>query len=71
MYSKSRAEYESALSRAHRALYVACEAADDCRDEGAADDCRQLLKEVTRLAEASLKGKLKVKPHPDQLEIPT
>jgi len=56
-YSINRAAYEAALAAAHRALWRAGIAAEQLGDEGAAQDVDQLLKEVTRLAEASLKGK--------------
>jgi hypothetical protein len=56
-YNANRARYESSLARAHRALYYAQEAAEELRDPGAADDCAQILREISRLADASLKGK--------------
>lgn len=58
-YSRERAVYESQLAVAHRALWRASEAASEMRDEGAEHDVVQVIKEVTRLAQASLKGKIK------------
>jgi hypothetical protein len=56
-YSKDRARLEAELARAHRALYYAEEAAERMEDFGMSEDLKQLQKEVTRLAQASLKDK--------------
>ena len=56
-YGVDRAQMEAELARAHRALYRAADAAERDGDRGAEEDLRQLLAEVTRIAERSLKGK--------------
>lgn len=56
-YSQSRATMESRLATAHRALHAAATAAAELGDEHAEDDILQILKEVTRVAEDSLKGR--------------
>lgn len=55
--SQARSRYEAQLHCAHRALFRAWNAAEDCGDYGAAEDCRQLQYEISRLMEDSLKGK--------------
>lgn len=52
-----RSRYEGHLSRAHRALYAAMEAASDMGDEGAEDDLVALQLEVGRLMQDSINGK--------------
>jgi hypothetical protein len=59
VYGTERAAYEGALARAHRALWEASLHSFNAGDEGAATDCEQLQREVSRLAEASLKGNLR------------
>jgi hypothetical protein len=54
---ENRARYEEHLSRAHRAIWAAQKAAERLGDEGAEQDLSQLLREVSRLATASLSGK--------------
>ena len=54
--SEKRARYEHWLGAAHTNLYWASVRAHDLGDEGAAADCEQLLREITRLTEDSLKG---------------
>lgn len=61
-YSKSRATFEAQLAVAHRALYRASEAAEGMRDDGAEEDCLQLLREVARVAEQSLKSNPRARP---------
>lgn len=51
----ARAHYETQLGRAHRSLFWAVERAREMGDEGAAQDCEQLLAEITRLNEDSLR----------------
>ena len=58
-YGHPRATYENALARAYSSLHTAERAAVRDGDEGAAEDCGQLLQEVVRLQTASLKGPLK------------
>jgi hypothetical protein len=60
VFSHDRAVYEQQLARAHRALYVARGRAEDMRDDGSVHDLDLILVEVTRLADASLRGKLRV-----------
>lgn len=55
-YSQNRAIYEHQLALAHRALWRAQEAAVEMGDHGGEQDCAQLLVEVNRVAEKSLKG---------------
>lgn len=55
-YGTNRARIESELAKAHRALYYAQEAAEREGDVGLEEDLRQLLVEVTRIAERSLRG---------------
>lgn len=52
-----RSNYEARLATAHRALYNAADAAEDLGDYGAAEDCRQLQAEISRLMQDSLAGK--------------
>lgn len=52
-----RSNYEGKLATAHRALYNAEGFAEDLGDDGAAEDCRQLQAEISRLMEDSLAGK--------------
>lgn len=56
MYTTDRARLESALARAHRALFDASTAAEALNEFGTEEDLRQIMQEVTRLSEASLKG---------------
>jgi len=56
MPDEKRARYEAALGRAHRALWIAGCIAGEMGDHGAEEDLEQLLREVTRIAEGSLKG---------------
>ena len=58
-YGHPRATYENALARAYSGLHTAERAAAKSGDEGAVEDCGQLLREVVRLQYASLKGPLK------------
>lgn len=60
--NSTRARYEFALAAAHRQLFNASQRADELHDEGAGDDLAQLLREVSRLAEASLRDKALRKP---------
>jgi hypothetical protein len=55
--NSTRARYEFALAAAHRQLFNASQRADEMHDEGAGDDLAQLLREVSRLADASLRDK--------------
>jgi hypothetical protein len=57
--SYDRAKYETRLASAHRALFYATAQAEQMGDDGAAEDLRQIAREIQRLAEASLKGKVK------------
>lgn len=54
-YSTDRARYESELARAHRAIFNARNTALDMNDISAEQDLDQLLREVTRLAQDSLR----------------
>jgi hypothetical protein len=56
-YSYHRAGYEAALAAAHRALHSAAGHASDMGSEGEQHDTEQLMREVTRLGEDSLRGK--------------
>lgn len=56
-YNASRARMESQLASAHRALFRAMEAAREDGDLGAELDLEQIMREVGRVAERSLKGK--------------
>jgi len=67
-FSADRARYESALARAHKALYQAQESAEAMGDDGAAEDLRSLLRHVGVLAESSLRGKVR-KPIPGQTRL--
>lgn len=55
--SQQRSRYEERLSRAHRALYWAAEAAEAMGDPGAQEDCIGLQGEVSRLMDDSLRMK--------------
>lgn len=68
-YDTQRAKLESELARAHRALYYAEEAAEALSDFGMQEDLKMLLKEVTRLGEASLRGKARRSQLAGQFEI--
>lgn len=68
MYGEHRAEIESNLARAHRALVNAKNAADAAGDSTLWLDLCQLEVEVTRLAENSLRGKAR-RPIRGQLQI--
>lgn len=57
----ARAHYETQLGRAHRSLFWAVQRAREMGDEGAAQDCEQLLAEITRLNEDSLQGRRRVR----------
>ena len=61
-YSQNRAIYEHQLAIAHRALWRASEAAEEMGDGGAEHDCQQLLKELGRVAEHSLKSNPRARP---------
>ena len=61
-YGPERAAMEYQLARAHRALHTAFMAADNMGDRGAAEDCWQLMVELARVAEKSLKGTPRAKP---------
>lgn len=67
-YSSERARIESALARAHRALWQVRESAEVIHDEGLEHDADLLMREVQRLSEASLRGKLR-KPLAGQMRI--
>lgn len=66
--SQARSRYEQSLATAHRAIYRAIDQAEQLGDQGAEHDCHQILKEIQRLAEASLRGK--VRPMRGQAELP-
>lgn len=68
-YSADRARMEAQLAVAHRALYRAMQAAEDAGDEGASEDLAQLLREVSRVADLSLRGKPRRAQLKGQLEI--
>lgn len=55
--STARAKYETQLGRAHRSLFWAVNAARAMGDEGAAQDCEQILSELSRLNADSLDGR--------------
>lgn len=61
-YSPSRARLEAALSRAHRNIVSAKQAADDLGEDGVWLDLQLIETEITRLAEDSLKGGRRPKP---------
>lgn len=68
--SKARAKYETQLARAHRSLYWASVAAEELGDLGAVDDVTQIMLEVNRLTEDSLRGRKRTRePIPGQLTI--
>jgi hypothetical protein len=69
-YSRARAVMEDRLAAAHRALHTAASAAEEMHDDGAAEDIYQILKEVSRVAEASLRDKPRRSKIKGQLEIP-
>lgn len=54
---QARAKYETALARAHRAMYHAEAAAEEMGSPGATWDCHLIALELTRLANDSLSGK--------------
>lgn len=54
VYSADRARYEQNLAAAHRAVFFARNKAVDLGDEGAEHDLDAILRELTRLAQASL-----------------
>jgi len=56
-YDSNRARIEHCLARAHRALFDAKNAAELAGDSTLYLDLQMLEVEVTRLAEASLRGK--------------
>jgi hypothetical protein len=60
MFSQDRARYEQSLATAHRALWAAQESAELLNDYGAHDACYDMLVDIVRLQESSLKGNLKV-----------
>jgi hypothetical protein len=58
-FTTDRARFESALGRAHRALWQAADAANAFGSLGDWEDCLDLAREVLRIAEGSLKGKVR------------
>lgn len=68
-YSADRARYETELSKAHRALYNAERLATELNDDGAAQDCGSLTREITRLAQDSLGPKRRKPQIRGQMEI--
>lgn len=64
-YSHTRAQYEAALARAHRAMFKAEQLADELRNEGGAYDCRMIAREIYRLADDSLTEKPRPAPKVD------
>lgn len=68
--SKARAVYEYRLAAAHSNLHRAAQAAADMGSEGEQLDCEQLLREITRLGQDSLRGKARRNASiPHQLEM--
>lgn len=63
-----RAEYENALSRARRAIYIAADLADQENDFGRSQDLVQLALEVSRLMDESLRQRPRA-PLRGQLDI--
>jgi hypothetical protein len=56
MYGAEQAIFEMSVARAHRAVFQAQLAAEDANRQGAAEDLRQLLAELTRIGEEALKA---------------
>lgn len=69
-YSTGRAKMESELAAAHRRLWTASEAAQAMGDLGAAEDIDQILREVSRVASASLTSKARRPKHDSHLVDP-
>lgn len=60
MYTTQRARYEATLARAHRAVWIAVQAAAELGDDGAEQDLTEIMKHLSSMANDSLKGKVKV-----------
>lgn len=74
MYTTTRAQYEAALARAHRAVWSAGEAAEALGERGALSDLLQLLGELTRISDDSASGRRRRhgvlgSPNPAQLTV--
>jgi len=55
--SSQRATYETRLAIAHKQIWQCIQLAANAGDEGLEDDLTQLIKEITRMANDSLRGK--------------
>ena len=69
-YSPHRAQFESALASSHRALYRALAAAEALNSPGDVEDISEILREITRITDASLSDRRRpLKPMQGQIKL--